>query len=83
MVFTEAELSTRDEYQTLRYAQCATLAQYLLSGDSAIHRPGFDDFLVSCWRGQAGPSHLEDALVLELEELDEPWLRHVHRIGGP
>jgi hypothetical protein len=59
--------------QDLKYAQSYTFVHYLVAGDDGRHRPGFEDFLRSAWRGQGSSTDLERALGAKIDALDRAW----------
>lgn len=65
----------------LKYAQSYTLVHFCLHGESAAHRPGFQEFLRRVYRGKGSSSDFKSALGLEEREFEKAWTEYV-KSGG-
>ncbi|MFT7462351.1 MAG: hypothetical protein ACI9EF_000691 [Pseudohongiellaceae bacterium] len=70
------------QLQTLRYAQCYTLVNFLLQANEEEHSQAFFDFVRSAWKGQASPSRFEKDMGQKDDELQEIWFAEVQQVAG-
>ncbi len=80
-VFNDEEMNAH-QWQSLRFAQCYTLVNFLMQGDASAHREGFYRYLRDVWAGRASPSRFEEDLAVDDDELQELWSAAARRIAG-
>jgi len=80
-VFDDEEMNSH-QWQSLRYAQCYTLVNFLMQGDASAHRQGFFDYLRAAWAGRASPSRFADDLGVDGDDLQDLWTAAVGRVAG-
>lgn len=63
----------------LKYAQSYTLTDYFLHGEDEAYRERFFVFLQRCIEGRNSSTHLENALGIDLEEIEDDWSEYVEK----
>jgi hypothetical protein len=63
-------------------AQSYTLAHFLSHGDDRAYRAAFFTYLLAAFRGRSAAMHLEKALDMKVEDLEERWIAYVKTMAA-
>jgi hypothetical protein len=63
-------------------AQAYTLTFFLLNAEDGKYREGFADYLRDAFLGKGAATHLEKALGIKIEDLEEEWSAYVQAQAG-
>lgn len=77
--FSSYDSGTKAELYT---AQSYTLAHFLAHADDRAYRPGFGQYLLTSFRGKSALTHLEKALDMKAEDIEDRWTAYVANLGG-
>lgn len=64
------------------FVQAYTLTFFLVNAEGGKYRSGFADFLRGAFAGKGSSTHLERALGVDVEDLEQEWIAYVRAQAG-